>query len=76
MVFCLAGNVGVVLGIFPPKTTDTPTCCVTCRRVGTNMLATLSLVGFSDAVMMSCRHDDYPTCRQRDGVWGGVLGGH
>ena len=63
-------------GFPPPKMTDTSTCQATWRHVGANMLATLSLVGSSDAVSMSCRHDDYPTCRQRDGVWGGVLGGH
>ena len=73
---CLAGNVGIVSGIPPLKTRDTRTCRATCRRVGADMLATSSLVGSSDAMSMSCRHDSYPTCRRHDGVWGGVLGGH
>ena len=60
--FILAGNVGVVSGIFFPQTTDTPTCHRTCRCVGADMSATSSLVGSSDAVSMLCRHDDYPTC--------------
>ena len=38
----------------PPKTTDTPTCRATCRCVGANMSATLSLVSSSDALSMSC----------------------
>jgi hypothetical protein len=50
------------VGDFFSKTTDTPTCCVTCRRVGANMSGTLSLVGSSDAVSMSCWHDNYPAC--------------
>jgi hypothetical protein len=58
----LVENVGVVSGISPSKTTDMPTCRATCRHVGADMSATSSLVGSSDAVSMSCRHDDYPTC--------------
>ena len=58
----LAANVGVVSGIFPPQTTDAPTCRRTCWRVGVDMLVTSSLVSSSDAMSMSCRHDNYPTC--------------
>jgi hypothetical protein len=53
---------GVVTGISPPKATNMPTCCATCRHVGAVMSATSSLLGSSDTVSMSCRHDNYPTC--------------
>ena len=62
---CLAGNVGVVLGIFPPKTTDMPTCQRCVADTTQTMLATLSSVGSSDAVPVSCWHDNLPTCRQK-----------
>ncbi len=56
----LAGNVGVVSGIFPPKTTDMPTCRRCVPDTTQTMSATLHRVGSSDAVSVSCRHDDLP----------------
>jgi hypothetical protein len=63
----LVGYVGVVSGIFPPKTTDMPTCWRHVADTTQTMSATLHRVGSSDAVSVSCRHDDLPTCWRRVG---------
>ena len=51
-------------GFFPPKTTDMPTCRRCVADTTQTMSATLPSVGSSDAVFVSCRHDNLPTCRQ------------
>jgi hypothetical protein len=51
-------------GFFPPKTTDMPTCWRHVANTTQTMSATLHRVGSSDAVSVSCRHDDLPTCRR------------
>ncbi len=63
-IFCKAWLVmsASCRGFFSPKMTDTPTFCATCRAPTQTMSATSSRVGSSDAVSMSCQHDDYPTC--------------
>jgi hypothetical protein len=48
----------------PPKTTDMPTCQHHVADTTQTMSATLHRVGSSDAVSVSCRHDDLPTCRR------------
>ncbi len=53
-VLNLAGNVGVVSGIFFPKTTDMPTCRRHVAHTTQTMLATLHLVGSLDVVSVSC----------------------
>jgi hypothetical protein len=50
---------------FPPKTTAIPTCRRHVADTTQTMLATWHRVGSSDAVSVSCRHDDLPTCRRR-----------
>ncbi len=52
-------------GFFPPKTTDMLTCRRHVADMTQTMSATLHRVGSSDAVSVSCRHDDLPTCRRR-----------
>jgi len=52
-------------GFPPPKTTDMPTCRRCVADTTQILLATLHRVGLSDAVLVSCRHDNLPTCRQK-----------
>ncbi len=49
----------------PPKTTDMPTCQCHVADTTQTMSATWHRVGSSDAVSVSCRHDNLPTCRHR-----------
>jgi hypothetical protein len=51
----LAGNFGVVSGIFPPKTTDMPTCRHNAADTTQTMSATLHRVVSSDVMAVSCR---------------------
>jgi hypothetical protein len=50
---------------FSPKTMSAPTCQRHVAVMSAPMSATFSRVGSSDAVSVSCRHDDLPTCRGR-----------
>jgi hypothetical protein len=50
-------------GFFCPKSTDMPTCCADMSAPTQTMLATLSRVGYSNAVSMLCRHADMATCQ-------------
>jgi hypothetical protein len=54
-IFNLAGNVGVVSGIFPPKTTDMPTCWCHVADTTQTTSATLHRVGSPDVVSMLFR---------------------
>jgi hypothetical protein len=58
----LAGMSASCRGSFSLKTTDTPTCRATCWAPTQTMSATSSRVSSSDAVSMSCWHEDYMTC--------------
>ena len=44
---------------------DTPTCRRHVADTTQSMSATLHDFGSPDTVSVSCRHDDYPTCRQK-----------
>ena len=52
---------------FPPKPMSAPTCRRHVADTTQTMSATLHHVGSSDAVSVSCRHDDMPSCRHRVG---------
>jgi hypothetical protein len=67
LTLLLVGNVGVVSGIFPPKLADTPTCWRHVADTTWTMSATWHDFCSPDTVSVSCRHADYPTCRQHVG---------